>query len=141
MTMREPSPLSSALLDMRTAATLLANMLVDWRERERVSTPEFRNEPQNHHPPPQQTGIRLPAPIHTRPSATSPAEHGAAVRAAGKGPGTGLERGGHPHPGRRLGPLGYGNDTTGGFQDLGSRCLDGASGRSVCAGSLAAGSL
>src|SRR5215469_1125339 len=141
MTMRQPSLLSSSLLNMGMAATLLANMLADWRKRERVPTPEVCNEPQDHHPPPEQAGIHLPTAIHTGPSAKSSAEHRAAVRSAGKGPGTGLERGGHPHSGRRPGLDGHGDDTTGGFQDLGSRCLDGASGRSVCTGSLAAGSL
>src|SRR5438309_850452 len=93
--MRDRSLLSPALLDMRMAATLLANMLADWRKREQVPTPEVCNEPQDHPPPPEQAGIRLPTPIHAGPSAKSPAEHGAAVCSAGKGPGTGLERGGH----------------------------------------------
>jgi hypothetical protein len=39
-------------------AILLANMLADWRKSERdwLRTAEANDEPQDHSPPPQQTG-------------------------------------------------------------------------------------
>ncbi len=42
---------------------------------------------------------------------------------------------------RDLGEDGHGDDQAGGLQDLGGGCLDGSSGRSICFGSLATGTL
>src|ERR1700722_8328450 len=103
--MHNPSPFPSTPFDTRMGALLLANMLADWRESERdlLRPAEASDEPQDHSSPPQQIGLRLPTPVDAGPSASPSREHGAAVRAAREGPGTGLERSCDPHPGRRSG--------------------------------------
>ena len=128
----------SAPFDPKQGGLLLANMLSAWLDGEPSgeATVEAVHEPQDRRTSPQPIRLCLPAPVDAWPSAPSSGEHGAPVCVAREGAGTGLERSCDPHP--RSGPRQVGNADggTGGFQDLGSRCLDGTSGRGVCLGSL-----
>src|SRR5579864_2724459 len=67
---------------------------------------------------PQQTSLHLSTAVDAEPSPSPSGEHGAPVRAAGEGAGTGLERIPDPHAGWGLGKDGYPDGGSGGLQDL-----------------------
>src|SRR6516164_7279238 len=143
MAMHTPQTSLSAPMDTQMGGRLLANMLADWLKNGSgfSSMAEAAHEPQDHGTAPPQAGVRVPAPIDPRPSASPSREHGAAVCSARESPGVGLERSCDPHPRPRPGNLGFADGGERRLQDLGSGCLNGASGRSLGSGSLAAGPL
>src|SRR5215472_12978111 len=129
-------------IDVRVGGLLLANMLVAWLDEEVLSTgEEASHESQDHRTPPEPTRLRVFTPVDAVPGPPPSGEHGATVCLAREGAGTGLERIPDPHAGSGLGQDRHRNGCTGGLQDLGGGGLDGASGRSVCLGGLAAGAL
>src|SRR5439155_14742857 len=132
-----------APIDPEWGDVLLANMLESWLDHgaSLIATAEVRDESEDSRASPQQAGLHLLAPVDAGPSSPPSGEHGAPVRAAREGAGTGLERipDSHPRPG--FGKVGDGDDAAGGLQDLSGRCLDGSGGRGIGPGSLAAGAL
>src|SRR5215471_2171768 len=135
------SELLSALqapIDAGLGGVLLANMLAAWLDANPSvgSTGEANDEFQDPGTSPQQTGLHLSTPVDARPGPSPSGEHGAPVRPAGEGAGTGLERTSDPHPGSGPGQDGYGDGGTSGLQDSGGGCLDGPSGGGFCAGSF-----
>src|SRR5712691_8687236 len=139
-------PAVSALhapIDVGLGGILLANMLVAWLDGDPkvLPTEEAVDESQDRRTSPEQTSLHLLTPVDAEPSSPPSGEHGASVRTAREGAGTGLERIPNPHAGSGSGEDGYGDGGTGGLQDLGGGGLDGASGRSVCVGGLTAGAL
>src|ERR1035437_7380800 len=130
-------------IDAGLGGVLLANMVEAWLagNPDCLESVEAADELQDHRTTPEQTRLHLCAPVDECPGAPPPGEHGAPVCAASDGAGVGVERIGDSHG--RPGPGHYGDrdDQAGGFQDVGGGCLDGPSGRGVCAGSLAAGAL
>src|SRR5215831_17376517 len=116
-----------APIDPGRGGVLLANMLASWLDHNPswTASAEARNESEDSRTSPQQAGLHLPAPVDARSSSPPSGEHGAPVRPAREGTGTGLERipDSHPRPG--FGKDGNGDDEAGGLQDLGGRCLDG----------------
>src|SRR6516162_4372789 len=139
-------PAASALplpIDVRLGGLLLANMLAAWLDDNPkvLSTGEASHESQDRRTSPEPTSLRVFTPVDAVPSPPPSGEHGASVRTAREGAGTGLERIPDPHAGSGPGQDGHRNGSTGGLQDLGGGGLDGASGRGVCLGGLAAGTL
>ena len=136
--MRHAAASSSAPFDRKQGGLLLANMLSAWLDGEPSgeATVEAVHEPQDRRSSPQPIRLCLPAPVDARPSAPSSGEHGTPVCIAREGGGTGLEPSCDPYP--RSGPrqVRSADCGTGGFQDVGGRCLHGTSGRRVCLGSL-----
>src|ERR1022692_4664374 len=132
-----------ASIDAGLGGVLLANMVESWLvgNPNGVTNGETTNELQNHGTTPEQTGLHLCPPVDECPGAPPPGKHGAPVCPANDGVGTGLERIGDSHARPGLGHDGDRDDQTGGFQDSGGRCLDGASGRGICTGSLTTGAL
>src|ERR1700683_242314 len=132
-----------APIDPGRGGVLLANMLASWLDHDRglTATAEGRGESKDSRAAPPQARLHLPAPVDAGPSSPPSGEHGAPVRLAREGAGTGLERipDSHPRPG--FGQDGNGDDTARGLQDLSGRCLDGPGGGGVCPGSLAPGAL
>ena len=128
----------SAPFDRKQGGLLLANMLSAWLDGEPTgeATGEAVHEPKDRRTSPQQIRLCLPTPVDARPSAPSSGEHGTPVCIAREGTGTGLERSFDPHPGSGPRQVRNADGRTGGLQDVGSRCLDGTSGRRVCLGSL-----
>src|SRR5579859_90275 len=130
-------------IDVGLGGILLANMLVAWLDGDTkvLPTGEAADESQDRRTSPQQTSLHLSTAVDAEPSPSPSGEHGAPVRAAGEGAGTGLERIPDPHAGWGLGKDGYPDGGTGGLQDLGGGSLDGASGRGVCLRGLTTGAL
>src|SRR5262245_2711425 len=130
-------------IDVELGSILLANMLAAWLDGHPEVLPieGATDESQDPGTSPEQAGLHLLTPVDAEPSAPPSGEHGAAVRTAREGAGTGLERIPDPHAGSGSGQDGYRNDETRGLQDLGGGGLDGASGRGVCLGGLPAGTL
>src|SRR5437016_4095913 len=130
-------------IDVGSGGILLANMLVAWLDSDPkvLPTGEAVDESQDRRTSPKQTSVHLLTPVDTEPSSLPSGEHGASVRTAREGAGTGLGRIPDPHAGSGLGEDGYRNGRTGGLQDLGGGGLDGPSGRGVCLGGLPAGAL
>src|SRR5262249_43008379 len=139
--MSEALPALRVPIDPGRGGVLLANMLASWLDHDPswTAAAEARDESQDSRAAPPQARLHLPAPVDAGTSSPPSGEHGAPVRLAREGAGTGLERipDSHPRPG--FGQDGNGDDAAGGLQDLSGRCLDGASGGGVCPGSLAAG--
>src|SRR5258708_18650167 len=130
-------------IDVGLGGVLLANMLVAWLDGHPEVLPieEATDESQDPATSPEQTSLHLFTPVDAEPSPPPSGEHGASVRTAREGAGTGLERIADPHAGSGPGQDGYRNGGTGGLQDLGGGGLDGASGPSGCVGGLTAGAL
>src|SRR5713101_596030 len=130
-------------IDVGLGGILLANMLVAWLDGDPkvLPTGEAVDESQDRRTSPEQTSLHLFTPVDAEPSPPPSGEHGASVRTAREGAGTGLERIPNPHAGSGPGEDGYGDGGTGGLQDLGGGGLDGASGCGVCLGGLTAGAL
>src|SRR6516162_9882688 len=130
-----------APIDPGRGGVLLANMLASWLDHDPswTASAEARDESEDSRTSPQQACLHLSAPVDAGPSSPPSGEHGAPVRLAREGAGTGLERipDSHPRPG--FGKDGNGDDAAGGLQDFSGRCLDGPGGRGVCPGSLAPG--
>src|SRR5476649_1212987 len=99
------------------------------------------DEHQDHPATSEQAGVHLYPPVDAGPGAPPSGEHRAAICAAREGAGTGVATHGGPDPGPRPWPVGGADDGPRGLQDAGGGCLDGASGCSVCAGSVATGAL
>src|SRR5215469_5120201 len=139
-------PAASALprpIDVRLGGLLLANMLTAWLDDDPkvLSTRGASHESQDRRTSPEPTSLRVFTPVDAVPSPPPSGEHGASVCTAREGAGTGLERIPDPHAGSRPGQDGHRNGSTGGLQDLGGGGLNGASGRGVCLGGLAAGTV
>src|SRR3984885_3781037 len=130
-------------IDPERGSVLLANMLASWLDHDGSLTvpAEARDKSQDSRAAPPQAGLHLPAPVDAGPGSPPSGEHGAPVRLAREGTGTGLERipDSHPRPG--FGQDGNGDDTARGLQDFSGGCLDGPGGGGVCPGSLAPGAL
>src|SRR5437899_564492 len=120
-----------APIDPACGGVLLANMLESWLDHDPswTAAAEARDESQDSRASPQQAGLHLPPPVDAGASSPPSGEHGAPVRLAREGAGTGLERipDSHPRPG--FGKDGNRDDAAGGLQDLSGRCLDGPGGR------------
>src|SRR6516162_1504862 len=138
--MDELSALPPAI-DAGLGGVLLANMVEAWLagNPDGVTSAEAADELQDHRTTPEQTGLHLCPPVHAGAGAAPSGEHRASVCAALDGAGTGLERIGDPHARSGPGHDGHRDDEAGGLQDSGYGCVDGASGRGVCAGSLTPG--
>src|SRR5215467_133773 len=139
-------PAASALprpINVRLGGLLLANMLAAWLDDDPkvLSTREASHESQDRRTSPEPTSLRVFTPVDAVPSPPPSGEHGASVCTPGESAGTGLERAPDPHAGSGPGQDGHRNGSTGGLQDLGGGGLNGASGRGVCLGGLAAGTL
>ena len=136
-------PTLPAPLDAGLGGVLLANMLEAWLASDPhfFTAAEVADELKDCRTAPEQTCLHLSASVDAGPSAPPSGEYRASVRVAGDGAAVGMEldRDSHPRPGP--GEDGYGDDQARGLQDLGSGCFDGASGRGVCFGSLATGTL
>jgi len=132
-----------APIDAGLGGVLLANMVEAWLagNPDGLASAEAADESQDHGTTPEQTRLHLCAPVDECPGAAPSGKHGAPVCTADDGAGAGLERIGDSHARPGPGHDGYRDDQAGGFQDFGGGCLDGSSGRGVCAGSLAAGAL
>src|SRR5262245_48865174 len=130
-------------IDVGLGGVLLANMLAAWLDGRPEVLPreEATDESQDPGTSPEQTGLHLLTPVDTEPSPPPSGEHGATIRTAREGTGTGLERIPDPHAGSRPGEDGHRDGETGGLQDLGGGGLDGTSRRGVCVGGLATGAL
>src|SRR6516164_2328071 len=130
-------------IDAGLGGVLLANMVEAWLvgNPDRVTSVEAANELQDHGTTPEQTGLHLYPPVHAGSGAAPSGEHGAPICAARDGAGTGLERISDPHARSGPGNDGHRDEPAGGLQDSGRGRVDGASGRGVCAGSFAAGTL
>src|SRR5215472_16364162 len=122
-------------IDPGQGGVLLANMLASWLDQNRswTANAEARDESQDSRTSPPQARLHLPAPVDAGPSPPPSGEHGAPVRLAREGAGTGLERipDSHPRPG--FGKDGNGDDAAGGLQDFSGRCLDGQRLLELCA--------
>src|SRR6516225_868664 len=120
-----------APIDPGRGGVLLANMLASWLDHDPswTASAEARDESEDSRTSPQQACLHLSAPVDAGPSSPPSGEHGAPVRLAREGAGTGLERipDSHPRPG--FGKDGNGDDAAGGLQDFSGRCLDGPGGR------------
>src|SRR5580704_9623630 len=130
-------------IDAGLGGVLLANMIEAWLagNPDRLESVEAADESQDHGAAPEQTRLHLCTPVDQCPGAPPSGEHRAPVRPASDGAGTGLER--IIDPDARPGP-GYDrdrDDQARGLQDAGGGCLDGPSGRGVCAGGFAAGAI
>jgi len=132
-----------APIDAGLGGVLLANMVEAWLagNPDTLASAEAADESQDHGTAPEQTRIHLCAPVDQCPGASPSGEHGAPVCIASDGAGVGLARIGDSHARPGPGHDGDRDDQAGGFQDAGGRCLDGPSGRGVCAGSFAPGAL
>src|SRR5271169_1897378 len=132
-----------APIDPDLGGVLLANMLEAWLDAYPydLATAEVTDELEDHRTAPEQTRLHLCAPVDARSSPPPSGEHRAPVCPATEGTGTGLARSDRPHTRSRPGDIGGSDDGAHGFQDLGSRCFDGASGSSICSGGLATGTL
>src|SRR5216683_1906743 len=130
-------------IDVGLGGILLANMLVAWLDGDAkvLPTGEAVDESQDRRTSPEQTSLHLFTAVDAEPSPSPSGEHGAAVRTAREGTGTGLERIPDPHAGSGSGEDGHRDGEAGGLQDLGGGGLDGASRRGVCVAGLAAGAL
>src|SRR3974390_72727 len=133
--------LSPSQLDLDSAGILVANCLQSWWQAGfalPTTTPnqEACHELQNPNPAPPEDGLRLPTSVDNGSSLSSPGEHPPTICPQGPGPGVGLATGPDPHPGCGSGPVGHPNEQPPGFQDPGSRCLPGESGRSLRLGSF-----
>src|ERR1041384_3068284 len=130
-------------IDVGLGGVLLANMLAAWLDGHPEVLPmgEATDESQDPGTSPEQTGIHLLTPVDTEPSPPPSGEHGATIRTAREGTGTGLERIPDPHAGSGPGEDGHRDVATGGLQDLGGGGLDGASRCGVCVRGLAVGAL
>src|SRR5262245_49594764 len=128
-------------IDAGLGGVLLANMVEAWLvgNADGATSVEAANEPQDHAKTPEQAGLHLCPPIDECSGAPPPGEHGAAVCTAKDGAGDGLERIGDSDTRSGPGHDGDRDDQAGGFQNSGGRCLDGASGRGICAGSFPTG--
>src|SRR5215472_6881311 len=140
------SEMSSSLIvtiDPKLGGVVLANMLETWLDARAdfLTTTEVTDELEDHRRASEQIRLYLSAPVDSGSNSPPSGEHRTSVCPAGKGIGTGLERSHCPHPRPRPGYIGGADDGTYGFQDLGGGCFDGASGSSVCFGSVAAGTL
>src|SRR5215469_1439167 len=131
---------ASLPFDVELAGLLVANMLSAWLDNEVVGkATETAHEPsQNHRASPQPVRLCLPPAVNPWPSASPSREHGTSVCAARESTGTGLERSFDPHSRWRPGQVRIADGRTPGLQDLGSGCVNGTSGRSVCLGSFPA---
>src|ERR1700730_14209477 len=132
-----------ASVDAGLGGVLLANMVEAWLvgNPDGLTDAEATNELQNHGTTPEQTGLHLCPSVDECPGAPPPGKYGASVCPADDGAGTGLERIGDPDARPGSGNDRYRDDQAGRFQNSGGRCLDGSSGRGVCAGSFTAGAL
>src|SRR2546427_3234966 len=130
-------------IDVGVGGVVLANMLAAWLDGDSKVLPsgEAVDESPNHGTSPEPTSLHLPAPGDAEPSSPPSGEHGTPVCTAREGAGTGLERIPDAQAGSGPGQDGYRNGEAGGLQDVGGGGLDGASGRGVCLGGLAAGAL
>src|SRR5258708_8268746 len=81
-------------IDVGLGGVLLANMLAAWLDGHPEVLPieEATDESQDPGTSPEQAGLHLFTPVDAEPSAPPSGEHGAAVRTAREGAGTGLER-------------------------------------------------
>src|SRR5256885_13554259 len=109
-----------APMDTQIGGLLLANMLAAWLKSGPgfLSTAETVDEPQDHGTAPAQTGVRVPPPVHPRPSASPSREHGTPVCSARESTGVGLERSCDPHPRPRPGNVGFSDGGERRLQDL-----------------------
>src|SRR5215471_17436220 len=112
-----------APIDPGRGGVLLANMLASWLDHDPswTASAEAKDESEDSRTSPQQAGLHLSAPVDAGPSSPRSGEHGAPVRLAREGAGTGLERipDSHPRPG--FGKDGNGDDAAGGLQDFSGR--------------------
>src|SRR5471032_2075975 len=130
-------------IDPHLAGVLIANMLEAWLTAgaEPEPTEEAVDEHRDHPATSEQAGVHLYSSVDLGPGAPPSGEHRAAICAAREGAGTGVATHGGPDPGPRPRSVGGADGGPGGLQDAGGRCLDGASGCSVCTGSVATGAL
>src|ERR1700694_367161 len=135
------SPAAVHVIDAELGGAFLANMLAAWidGDPERVSSLEAGDEYHDQRATPEQERVCVCASVHTGAGPSSSGEHGAPVCTAAEGPGTGLERSVSSDSGPRSGQVRSTDNGPGGFQDSGSRSLDGTGGRGVCVGGLATG--
>src|SRR2546427_7867861 len=128
-------------IDVGVGGVVLANMLAAWLDGDSKVLPsgEAVDESPNHGTSPEPTSLHLPAPVDAEPSSPPSGEHATPVCTAREGAGTGLERIPDAQAGSGPGQDGYRNGEAGGLQDVGGGGLDGASGRGVWLGGLAAG--
>src|ERR1700693_1748130 len=98
--MSETLPALRVPIDPGQGGVLLANMLASWLDHDRglTATAEARDESQDSRAAPPQARLHLPAPVDAGPSSPPSGEHGAPVRLAREGAGTGLERIPDSHP-------------------------------------------
>src|SRR4029453_4975360 len=103
-------------IDVGLGGVLLANMLAAWLDANPrvLPTGEATDESQDQGTSSEQTGLHLLAPVDAEPSAPPSGEHGAAIRTAREGIGTGLERIPNPHAGSGPGEDRHRDGETGG---------------------------
>lgn len=125
--MRESPPVLHAPIDAQLGGALLANMLADWLNGDRMNMSsvdaayEFRDQQST----PEQDRICLCAPVDASAGPPQSGEHGTPICPAGEGLGTGLERADNSDSRRGSGQVGSADRGSGGFQDPGSGSLDG----------------
>src|ERR1700677_208709 len=137
--MSESSAAARALFDVELGGMILANMLAGWLDSNQESSlpVEAADEYPDHRATPEQDRLCVCASVDAGAGPSPSGEHGAPVCSAGDGLGTGLERADNSDSGRGSGQVGSADRGSGGFQDSGSGSLDGAGGRSFCAGGFA----
>src|SRR5258708_13701375 len=86
-------------IDVGLGGVLRAKMVAAWLDGHAEVLPieEATDESQDPGTSPEQAGLHLFTPVDAEPSAPPSGEHGAAVRTAREGAGTGLERIPDPH--------------------------------------------
>src|SRR5215470_1746383 len=101
--MSEALPALRVPIDPGRGGVLLANMLASWLDHDPswTASAEAGDESEDSRTSPTQAGLHLPAPVDAGPSSPPSGEHGAPVRLAREGAGTGLEGNpdSYPRPG------------------------------------------
>jgi len=130
-------------IDVELGGAFLANMLACWLDGDRKSSfsLEVADQYRDQRATPEQDRLCVCTPVDAGAGPSPSGEHGAPVCAEREGLGVGLERSVGSDSGPGPGQVRSTDNGPRGFQDTGGGSLDGASGRSVCAGSLATGAL
>src|ERR1035437_8809705 len=134
---------SQSLIDVQAGSVILANMLADWLDENRMSssTVEAGGEFCDQRTASEQDSLCICAAIDVGTGAPSSGEYGTPVRTETEGFGTGLERAFGTGAGPGPGEVGSSDCGARRFQDSGSGSFDGTSGGGFCTGSFAAGAL
>src|SRR6266567_4664401 len=130
-------------IDVELGGAFLANMLACWLDGDRESSfsVEVADEHHDQRATPEQDRLCVCASVDAGAGPSPSGEHGAPVCTERESRGTGLERFDGSDSGPGSGQVRSTDNGAGGFQDSGSGSLDGAGGRSVCAGGLATGAI